>query len=86
MEPKEKALQLIDLFKKVTTYKYQEYAGANYSTFEHNIDELKNCALILVDQCIFSSQSASTLDGYNYDPEETTEFWTLVKEEILLIK
>ena len=37
MTAKQKADELIKKVKKATTYKYQEYAGANYSTFEHDI-------------------------------------------------
>jgi hypothetical protein len=50
MTAKEKAKELVDRFKEKTTYEYQEYAGANYSTFEHDTDTLKQCALICVDE------------------------------------
>lgn len=36
--------QLIKKFKDATSYQYQEYAGAHYSTFEHNEEELNKCA------------------------------------------
>lgn len=35
----------IDKFKELTSYKYQEYAGANYSTFEHDSETLIKCAI-----------------------------------------
>ena len=75
MTTKEKANNIINTFKKATSYKYQEYAGANYSTFEHDIDVLKDCALIMVDELI-----KSTIDT------ELLEYWLDVKKEINLMK
>ena len=50
MTSKEKAKELIEKFKEKTSYQYQEYAGAHYSTFEQDIDTIKQCALICVDE------------------------------------
>lgn len=76
MTPKEKANELIEKFKKATTYKYQEYAGANYSTFEHDIEELKNCAIIAVDEII------EELKREPYTNYERIVYWQGVKSEL----
>jgi hypothetical protein len=72
MTPQEKAKELIERVKKATTYKYQEYAGANYSTFEHDIEELQKVALIVVDE---------VLKLYWTDVNGLV-FWKEVKQEI----
>ena len=76
MTPKEKADELIEKVKKATTYKYQEYAGANYSTFEHDIEELKSVALIMVDEII------DALDFNQWQNAKQIVFWQEVKQEI----
>ena len=52
MTPSEKAIELLAKFKKKTTYQYQEYAGANYSTFEHDTDTIKECCLLTVEEVL----------------------------------
>ena len=44
-EQKQEAERVVDKYKNLTTYQYQEYAGANPSTFEHDKDTLCNCAI-----------------------------------------
>ena len=78
MTPKEKANELIEKFKKATTYKYQEYAGANYSTFEHDIEELKNCAIIAVDEMINEFKKSDSL----YATRFLADYWQAVKNEL----
>lgn len=75
INPKDKALELVEKFKKETSYEYQEYTGAHYSIFELDIDVLKKCALILVDECINSTQ-------FNVQQRFSTEFWLEVKQEL----
>ena len=93
MTAKQKADELIKKVKKATTYKYQEYAGANYSTFEHDIEELKNVALIMVDEIIATQPSyPSDVDWddvgathqyfYEAQREEAEAFWLRVKSEL----
>jgi hypothetical protein len=75
MTPKEKAKELIEKLKQETTYEYQEYAGAHYSTFEHDIETLKKCALITVDEIInVTAGLKGWIDGFQY--------WEEVKKEI----
>jgi len=73
MTPKEKAKELIDKLNEATTYKYQEYAGARYSKFEHDIEELKKCALIAVDEILSEYWSHNT---------DRRDWWKQVKNEI----
>jgi hypothetical protein len=40
---------LLAKLKIATSYKYQEYAGDNYSTLEHDADTLKECVQIAKD-------------------------------------
>ena len=79
MTAKEKANELVEKFKKATTYKYQEYAGANYSTFEHDIEELKNCAIIAVDEIIYQ---IDCIDTYLGNLNEHLKYWQEVKTEL----
>lgn len=44
-EIKKEADSVVEKYKKLTTYKYQEYAGANPSTFEHDKDTLYTLAI-----------------------------------------
>jgi hypothetical protein len=77
MKAKEKAKELIDKVKEATTYEYQEYAGARYTIFEHDIEELKQCALIAVDEILSIELLNDTLDDYYL------RYWKEVKQEIL---
>jgi hypothetical protein len=70
MTPKEKAEELLDKMS-IQTYKYQEYAGANYKTCEIGYEGGKKCALIAVDE-IFR----------NNTDESKHDYWIKVKEEI----
>ena len=76
MTPKEKADELIEKFKKATTYKYQEYAGANYSIFEHDIEELQKCAIIAVDEII------DELKREPYNNYQRIISWQSVKQQL----
>lgn len=40
--------KLIEEFEKATSFKYQEYSGANYSIFKHNEEQLNACAAICI--------------------------------------
>lgn len=74
MEPKEKAKELID--------KYQFVYIQNYTS----IFEVKQCALIAIDEIISSSPSLPILgDGgiYGEDIELSTKYWQEVKQEII---
>lgn len=70
MNPQEKAKELLVKYKNLTTYQYQEYAGARYSTYEHDIDTIKQCALIVVDELKHHCHSS-----WDY-------YWEQVREEI----
>ncbi len=76
MTPKQKADELIAKFKKITSYQYQQYAGAHYSTFEHDIDTIKECALEVVNEVI----NGNFAEGYD------DAFWLFVKIEIEAVK
>ena len=80
MTPKEKATELVDKFKQATSYKYQEYAGANYSVFEHDIDTLKQCALIAVDEILIAIRNDQSDDPEGQEMYEN--YWNEVKTEI----
>jgi hypothetical protein len=79
MEAKEKAKELISKFKKITTYKYQEYAGARYSIFEHDIDTIKECCLGVITEIINSNPHSNP---FNTDVYSTMDYWLEVKKEI----
>ena len=84
MTPKEKAKELFDKMKKATTFQYQEYAGSNYSTFEHDKDTIKQCALICVDELICAAPYQNykeTLCIYD-NAVQSVEYWNEVKLEI----
>ena len=78
MNPQEKAKELLVKYKNLTTYQYQEYAGASYSTFEHDIDTIKQCALIVVDEVIEEAREYCD-DNFH---QERLIYWQQVKEEI----
>ena len=46
--PPKVANDVIEKAKALTTYQYQEYAGANYSTFSHNKDTINAIAIAIV--------------------------------------
>ena len=94
MTAKTKADELIEKVKKATSYKYQEYSGANYSTFEHDIEELRSVALIMVDEIIATQpRYPQNVDWGDVDPthheyfyqaqrEDAEAFWLSVKSEL----
>lgn len=86
MTPIEKANELLRKLKLATTFKYQEYAGANYSTFEHDDEQLINCAIICVDEIIdaFISGGRDSFELQNMDKE--LRFWYEVKDELNRMK
>lgn len=69
-EAKNKALELIKDINKATSYQYQEYAGANYSTFTHDKETLVKCALLTAKEC----RKTSNIDNF--------EFWKEVENEL----
>lgn len=80
---KRQALDLIDKARKATTYQYQEYAGAHYSTFEHDIDTLKQVALITIEQMISILPKNEYMEdlGKSIKNRELV-FWELIKTEL----
>jgi hypothetical protein len=87
--PKEKATELIGKFKTATSYKYQEYAGANPTLFEHDIEELKNCALISVNEIINELEEVKLYvdDNVLFDwNNKLIKFWEDVKDELKTYK
>jgi hypothetical protein len=75
MSPKEKAKELLDKMTK-QTYEYQEYAGANYTTYEIGYQGGKKCALIAVDEILnhhSTEQGLYRIDRY---------YWQEVKKQI----
>jgi len=78
MTPKEKAIELVEKFKSTTSYKYQEYAGANYSVFEHDFETLKECAIFEVDEIIKNLHWLE--DSINFD--YAINYWQEVKQEL----
>jgi hypothetical protein len=86
MTAKEKAEELIEQVKKATTFNYQEYAGAHQSTFEHDIEELKNVALIMADETwkvlwkLYDNPNTS--DSAELIIKEQIDFWADVKDEL----
>lgn len=80
---KRRALDLIAKARKATTYQYQEYAGANYSTFEHDLDTLKKVALITIEQMISILPKNEYMEdlGKSIKNRELV-FWELIKTEL----
>lgn len=72
---KVKELELLDKIQKATSYKYQEYAGANYSTFYHDTEVLKEVASIVVEEILETKPKRSV-----------AIFWSEVLFEIKLQK
>ena len=84
---KRRALDLIDKARKATTYQYQEYAGANYSTFEHDIDILKQVALITIEQMIsILPKNEYMEDSGKLIKNREIVFWELFKTELEALK
>jgi hypothetical protein len=79
MEPKEKALSLLDKMEK-QTYSYQEYAGANESIAEIGYEAGKKCALIAINE-IISELKTITCCGEN-DIEDAIQWYGEVKQEL----
>jgi hypothetical protein len=86
MEAKIKALELINKVKVATSYEYQEYAGAHYTTFEHDIEELKAVALIMVNEILEAQPSYKYWDVHDDETPSGITFWTEVKDEINKMK
>ena len=91
MTPSQKAGELIEKFRKITTYQYQEYAGANYSTFEHDIETLRNCAMQYVGEILeldvmWLGEDVVADYPKVYSPDQCREFWQSVKDELNKIK
>lgn len=93
MTAKQKANELIEKIKKATTFEYQEYAGPNYSIFEHDIETLKNVALVMVDEIIatepcfpsdvdWDDVGATHKNFYEAQREGADGFWKSVKSEL----
>lgn len=81
------ALDLIDKARKATTYKYQEYAGANPSTFEHDLDTLKQIALITIEQMISILPKTEYMEDLGKSiKNRELEFWELIKTELEALK
>jgi len=74
MIPSEKAIELLAKFKKTTSYKYQEYAGANYSIFEHDTDTIKECCLLTVEEVL------KAIPMYTGNLNPTWKFWSDVRD------
>ena len=74
------ALDLIDKARKATTYQYQEYAGANYTTFEHDLDTLKQVALITIEQMISMEDLGKSIKN------RELVCWELIKTELEALK
>lgn len=83
MTPKEKANELIEKAKKASSYQYQEYAGAHYTWFEHDIDTLRLIALITVEEILKILPTNEYLEdlGKNIENREKV-YWQEVKQEI----
>ena len=76
MTPKEKAKELLDKMS-VQTYRYQLYAGANYSIDEIGYEAGKKCALICVDEILIVLENERVFESIDY--------WEEVKKEIELL-
>ena len=84
---KRRALDLIDKARKATTYQYQEYAGANYSTFEHDLDTLKQVALITIEQVISILPKTEYMEDLRKSiKNRELVFWELIKNELEALK
>ena len=82
MTEKEKAIELVEEFRKDTTFEYQEYAGAHYSTFELDDDVKKQCALIAVDEILIALNNIPDIDVRGNILLEWIKYWVTVKQEI----
>ena len=82
MTPKEKAKELFEKFKKATTFQYQEYGGAHYSTFEHDESTIKECAHIAVDEILTNAKDTIPILQESAELVCSKEYWLAVKQEI----
>ena len=80
LTPKEKAESLLKTMSE-QTYKFQEYAGANYSTDEVGYEAGKKCALIAVDEFIITLKKI--MPDYKEDSWHPACWWEEVKQELL---
>ena len=73
MTPKEKAIELVDVYKDInTTWIFKDLQTTNVI----NYDLAKQCALIAVDEII------DLLQIKNYSQADQYEYWNEVKHEI----
>lgn len=73
MTPKEKAIQIINRFKKIEIELRETYDDC----VTMNIDDAKQCALIAVEEII------DAIDWHDYEtPNKEFDFWQEVKTEI----
>ena len=86
-EAKIKAQYFIDKAKKATTYQYQECAGACSTTFEHDIDTLKQIALITIKYITEHLPKWERMEDTNTSiKNRELVFWELVKIELDKLK
>jgi hypothetical protein len=78
MEPKEKAKQLVDKFRKYVDTDFAGDKGFEYSK-EAETYHAKQCALIAVDYIITSNPHSNP---FNTDVYSTMSYWQEVKTEI----
>jgi hypothetical protein len=84
MTPQEKAKEIVEKIKKSTSFKYQEYAGANYTTFEHGDDILINTAIAVVDEIIEQWNYIDThISDLNGELNPNLRYWLDVKKELI---
>jgi hypothetical protein len=82
-ELEEKADKLVEKFKSITSYKYQEYAGAHYSIFEHDKETLTQCAIQSVNHTIYTLKKLKKVMAYKVDALNIEE---AINEQIELKK
>ena len=75
-KPKQKAEELILLFKKVGS-KYQPYSGARYLESSLNTTEAKQCSILLVKEMIKQLETV-----YYHDKGILIPYWEDVEQEI----
>jgi hypothetical protein len=73
MEPKLKALELVNKFEKILKLDYENY-------YKYDFGHCRKCALIAVDELISISLPSSEFGGVITN--NTTEYWQEVKNEI----
>ena len=83
MEPKEKALELVEKFEN-----YVDYQGDDcFNEREKMLINAKNCALIAVDEIVNNIYKSSSLEKYHINNDtmnevEAISYWQEVKQEI----